>query len=209
MKSRMFAVSGMLIAALTGAHAGDALQVASDDTAETAVSAEIDVRQVEEVGPPKPVVVVNTPATPVPVDGQVRVVNPVQVVQVAKTPVNEVINTTIADGEYSTSFVELFTVPEGKQLVVTHASAAMGGPDAIAFRINVENVTAFLAIHDIAGIRSGPLVVGGQATWAMSLPMELYVPAGQAVTCSALRGTTTGSVTGRCSISGYLVDVPE
>jgi hypothetical protein len=162
------------------------------------------------------VLVINPPGMPVPVDGQVRVVNtpdvnvvnPVQVVQVAKTPVNRIATMGIQDGEFFGS-ATAFTVPEGKQFVLTHASVASAESSRVGLRLEISNGGGFVAIHDVPATRSGALILGESEAWVASLATEIYVPAGQKVGCSVMREQSSGVASGRCTISGYVVDAPE
>jgi len=212
-----FALATVLAVAPLGAHAADTLQVSTETSDATSVaSPEVDAMQAEPVGPVKPVLVVNPPSMPVPVDGQVRVVNtpdvnvvsPVQTFQAARKPINKEGTLGIFDGE-RIGDTTVFTVPDGKQLVITHVSVAVAESSRVSLRLDLSNGGGFFAIHDLPPTRSGQLILGEADAWVASLSTEIYVQANAKVGCSALREDSSGNASGRCTIAGYLVDAPE
>lgn len=175
----------------------------------------------DTVGPTKPVKVVNTAAEPVPVTGSitgdinitntpdVNVANTVRVSDGPRQPFNRVETLSFQDGDTVTAN-DIFTVPDDKQLVVTYASEAitLPGGQKVNFRVNVSSGGSFVAIHQLVPVLSGPLVGGGSPAFVASEPVNFYVSAGQVLSCSAVRDSSAGFASGRCSVSGYLVDVP-
>jgi hypothetical protein len=204
------AIGGIALAR-TKAYGGDRLQTTLNEATSIVPAGGA------PVGPTKPVLVVNSPGDPVPVEGRidivntpdVNVINTVRVFEQPKKPLNTDIQVSIPDGD-TLDQSELFTVPDDKVLVVTAASASIGLPSGqhVNFRLDIENhdSTFILAIHHLPLVPSGPLVVGGPNGFSTFEPVSMIVPSGQKVTCRVLRDSDSGSAFGRCGISGYLVD---
>ena len=152
---------------------------------------------------------VNVVNAPLPVTGTVAVGNTVLVSEAPRQPFNHIQNIAIDDGD-RVVLSDFFIVPDGKQLVVTYASAIMGLPEGqkITFRINVRSGSQFEAIHELVPFAAGPIVQGGPGAFVASGPVNLYVSSGEVLGCSALRDSSAGFVFGRCNVSGYLVDAP-
>ena len=168
----------------------------------------------DEAGPVKPVLIVNTPARPVPVTGQVGVTgevvvsNVLHVVEAARQPFGRSEQFTIEDGA-ALGFVDIVTVPAGKQLVVTHASINLAEGARVGFKVQAVGNGVVFAAHSLVPMPSGPVAIGGPNNIVASQSLNMIVPAGVELFCSAVRDDIAGDAVGRCSISGYFVDVPE
>jgi hypothetical protein len=109
---------------------------------------------------------------------------------------------------------ETFTVPAGKQLVLTYASASVRRVGVkVSFAIQVLSGTGFVrATHQLVPAAAGPVIVsvgGPQEAIVASEPLHLYVDAGQTVVGRAIRDDSGGLLNGDIDVSGYLVDVPQ
>lgn len=202
---------GVLLVGISTVQAADSL------TTNTTSTPEIGVADPAVVGPEKPVFVVNTSDDPVPVRGEVEVVNVPDVHVLGPVPVTTAVGTPlhirgllqIDDGEADSGFLPLFTVPEGQMYVVTHMSVTLADPSPVDLRIEIHRGPGTVVEHDVPAERIGPSFAGGPGAWAISVPITLYVEAGDSPGCKAVRESTTGRVSGRCGMSGYLVDVPQ
>jgi len=171
----------------------------------------------DPVGPPKPVFVVNTDATPVPVTGNVRgeceITNTPEVivtnaVPVPKTPFNVSKDLQILD-IHNGGHVDVFTVPMGKQLVLTRASFAMNLPDdqELTFTLDLLDSSVF-AVHYFQPAQGGTIGSLVSGTWFAGAQLEILLAEGESFRCGAIRDSTDGDAQGRCTLSGYLMDTP-
>ncbi|MBZ5640154.1 MAG: hypothetical protein LAO51_15515 [Acidobacteriia bacterium] len=151
--------------------------------------------------PPKPVLVINGDGQAIPVVGRI--------VDTPKQAFNRWDHLNFGNGERIAG-LDIYTVPAGKQLVLTHASISMSPPvgQKPSFRIAVVLSGELLAAHDLAPVATGPLGAGGAPGWIGSGPLNIYVDAGGIVQCDSVRDTDTGAAFGFCNVSGYLVDAP-
>lgn len=133
----------------------------------------------------------------------------VRTVEGAKSPFKSLGTLFMNDGDLNAT-PNLVTVPAGKQLVVTYATLAIALPagQTVGFRINAANNLAFSAVHDLQTSPSGPLTIGGLNTVVASAPVAMILTAGEVLSCWALRSSTSGTASGRCSVSGYYIDAP-
>ena len=196
MKSRIAcAVTAIVVAALGTARAADTLQSTTSSPAETTVT------QDEPVGPPKPVVVFNTP--------DVNVLGPVPVNLVMGLPVNTRNEFTVLDGVGVSPFKGLYTVPAGKVFVMTHVSVVMEEPSPVSFFLEVRPEVGIDAIHELAATGIGPISANGRLARMLNTELTMYVPAGETIGCIAVRQMYAGDAYALCSLSGYLVDAPQ
>lgn len=164
------------------------------------------------VKPPPVAVTVINPVLPV----EVRNADPIPVTVVAtaesdaRIPFNEITTLDLNEPQTVESDV-IYTVPEGKQLVVTYASAIIQLPagQKASFRISGGNSLEYTAIHYLIAVLGGSVVGGGPDAWVGSGPISFILSAGQRLECGVIRSDSTGNAgVGRCSVSGYLVNVP-
>lgn len=153
--------------------------------------------------PPSSVNVVNTPDVNVVNAPDVNVANTVRVSE----PRREAVNVEdIFTGDNGSAAGILFTVPPGKQLVVTYASASA----AVLAGLQVRTVVR--AVDGGGGSFSHHLkpVAVNASNFVASEPVQFRVDAGTRVEAS-MNTNNFGSnpVTLRVTISGYLVDVPQ
>ncbi|MGH7287441.1 MAG: hypothetical protein ACREI8_05415 [Myxococcota bacterium] len=166
------------------------------------------------VGPTKPVLVVNSPAEPVPVDGTVSVEGPVTVTDAdnpAFQPFQNEELFSIPAGSLGDD--ESFTVPSGKRLVIEFVSFKLVVPTGQKptfnwVRINgsTGSVDFFFpltvqATGDLIGGVNSDIFIGSSET-------RLYADPGSTVGLSVRRDADVSTGSASVSVSGHLVDLP-
>jgi hypothetical protein len=158
------------------------------------------------VGPTKPVLIVNPPSEPVPVEGSLGVTdldNP------AFQPFQHAALAIIQPGFSGGSAT--FTVPAGKRLVIEYVSFNIpltNGQSVLGVSVEVENSNAnqipigheipvLYTVADSTLLRS----IGASAT-------RLYADPGSTVRIRAARSGSTGQDIAPVNVSGYFVDLP-
>lgn len=150
------------------------------------------------LGTPVPVTVGNLPAAPVPVRD---VDNP------ARQPFQ-------VQGEgafaFSTTFsTTVFTVPANKRLVIQFASALVNVPVGQKVRLRVGKLGGGGAAFLVATLQGTFTPIATPADfYTASQPMLLYAEAGDFITVTAIRDSTTGNGAADFWVTGYLIDVP-
>src|SRR5262245_46990839 len=199
---------------VTGTALGADTAVVSEveDTAE-AVAAPVAAPD-DGVGPVKPVLVVNTRPIPVTgqvtgnvaVTGEVTIGNVVRIVEAARQPFNEHGLLSMPEGTVLSS-VTIFTVPAGKQLVVTHASIRMLEGSRMTFIVQALVDGIAIIAHPLLPVTSGPFASGSPNTLVASQPLEMILRPGSELTCSVIRESDEGGISGVCNVSGYFEDL--
>jgi hypothetical protein len=169
--------------------------------------------QTEAVGPPKPVLVINSPSEPVPVTGMVNVGNlgnsplPVRDVDNGRQPFQE--TTTISlvgDSGHSTT---IFTVPAGKRFIIetvsAHAELApVDTPHRIEVITQLGNKTVF---HRILVSRQG-MDLNGQNVFVGTHYIRAYADPGTDVEFEFSHSNAANNASASITISGYFIDLP-
>jgi hypothetical protein len=162
--------------------------------------------QTAAVGPTKPVLIVNPPSEPVPVEGSLGVV---ALDDPAFQPFQHAALAVIQPGFAGGSAT--FTVPDGKRLVIEYVSFNIplaNGQAVLGVSVDVVNSNAnqipirheipvLYTVADSSFLRS----IGASAT-------RLYADPGSTVTIRAARSGSTGQDIAPVNVSGYLVDLP-
>ncbi|MDQ3668380.1 MAG: hypothetical protein M3410_17755 [Acidobacteriota bacterium] len=171
----------------------------------------------DSVGPTKPVLVVNTPSEPVPVTGSitgdVNVANTVRVSDAPRQIFNSLVQVVLPDGSQAAT-EELVTVPPGKQLVVTYASAAIDLPNlpteqkVVLLRIEADSTSPTKGFaHQLVPVATGSFLFALSHT-AASEPLHMYLNPGTVLDFTIIRNSVVGIGQAQVSVSGYFVDAP-
>lgn len=162
----------------------------------------------------KDVFVINTAANPVPVTGDVGITGtPTVDVADDREPFKVRLNASLGDGDFGGS--DLFTVPAGKRLVVTAASARTAAAPGQTMLLGID--TAFPDVGIVVPTDSQGTISGSSGLFehrAGALSTDISFGAGETVSLSVQRGNAVGppgsppagiaSVT--VHLAGYLVD---
>ena len=174
-------------------------------------------------GPPAQTVTVgNGVADPVPVQQQgaatVTVSNTVRTAA-ADNPAFQAVNTSVhlsaSPGGALDFDATIYTVPSGKELVITELSAdVLSDVTLLPYAtFNTFSQSADPANESGLTFWDLPLQANGSqggsqfASHSGLQQAQIYVSPGVAVTCGFLQ-STSGTTQGRCSLSGYLVNLP-
>jgi hypothetical protein len=160
------------------------------------------------------VTVGNTPSNPVPVQqqGTATVTGTVKT-SAADNPAFQPVAKDCDHGGTGSANCDLYTVPSGKELVVTlvsmGANVGGGGGDFL-----VQATFTHRTSQEFGGDVFVPMSKMGtdshNVNWYLgALMTQFYVPAGQVVSCGAVADLATDVVDVECNMHGYLVDVPS
>jgi hypothetical protein len=166
-------------------------------------------------GPPAQTVVVdNTATNPVPVQQQgtatVTFANSAIKTSAADNPAFQpVVVNKGTDDSLGVIFEDLYTVPAGKELVITNISAQVGVPQATDFsdlhfnsEVGGQVGVVYLPATKIGSDSSHDISNGTSMT-------QIYGDPGTHVGCAAQRNSAQGDFLLNCSFEGYLVDLPS
>ena len=169
--------------------------------------------QTDTVGPPKPVLVINSPSEPVPVTGMVTVGNlganplPVRDVDNGRQPFHETGNNFLSgDSGHAITF---FTVPAGKRLIIETVSARaelapLDAPNRVELITQLGNKPVF---HRILVSKQG-VDLNGQNVFVGTHFIRAYADPGTDVQLEFAHSNASDDALASMTISGYFIDLP-
>jgi len=169
--------------------------------------------QTETVGPPKPVLVLNSPTEPVPVTGSINVGNlganplPVRDVDNGRQPFHETKSLFLSGS--TGQAITIFTVPAGKRFIVETVSARteLAPLDAVN---RVELITELgnkPVFHGILVSKQG-LDLNGQNVFVGTHSIRAYADPGTDVQLEFSHSNVSDDAVATMTISGYFIDLP-
>jgi len=177
---------------------------------------------------PAPVIVSNTSANPVPVvqQGPVSIAGgvtisgtpnvtvgntaafPLPVQDVDRPTAEPVVGTFVNASPFN--FINMYTVPVGKRLIVEHVSALLNVPTGV--KVIDGQLNDLLGAGPIGKLYLLPTFTGASSSttdrYVISQPIKFYVAGGDTLQAVFDSFPSTQSLDAFCSFSGYLVDAP-